>query len=300
MTAAVPVAASAAGAPQQTAPAHAPPVRLVTDRPPLDSAQQRLQWLCEQITRNRFLPLPPAELLFVGDGDFRAIGAEFLRYFVTDGGLRPNEEVLEIGCGIGRMAVPLTQYLSETGAYQGIDVVQSGIDWCRQNVTSRYPSFQFHHLDLQHPIYNPGGSMAADKVQLPFADKSFDFILLTSVVTHLSTMETRAYAGEIARLLRPRGRCFLSLFLIDDEARHQLRQGQPRLPFDVGAEGPEYQAHPDHPGGAVAYDETFFLRLFAEHGLQPNQPVQHGHWSGRAASNYQDICVLGKVDAGPL
>ena len=76
---------------------------------------------------------PPSENIFVGDGDFRAIGAEFLRHFVKLGDLRPTDKVLEIGCGIGRMAVPLTQYLS-TGTYDGMDVVADGINWCSQNI----------------------------------------------------------------------------------------------------------------------------------------------------------------------
>ena len=33
---------------------------------------------------NRFMPAPPPELMFCGDGDFRAIGAEFLERLVQD------------------------------------------------------------------------------------------------------------------------------------------------------------------------------------------------------------------------
>ena len=70
-----------------------------------------LPWLQAHLCRNRFLPAPPAELTFCGDGDYRAIGAEFLGHFVRLADLRPHERVLDIGCGIGRMAVPLTQFL---------------------------------------------------------------------------------------------------------------------------------------------------------------------------------------------
>ena len=89
-------------------------------------ATTKLDWLVDCIRHNRFLPVPPTERQFVGDGDFRAVGAEFLHHFVALGGLRPDDHVLDLGCGIGRMAVPLTQYLSDRASYLGIDVVEDG------------------------------------------------------------------------------------------------------------------------------------------------------------------------------
>jgi protein-L-isoaspartate O-methyltransferase len=78
---------------------------------PLLSPQEesRLSVIMDTVERNRFLPAPAPESVFVGDGDYRAIGAEYLGHFVRLGGLKPSDRVLDIGCGIGRMAVPLTQ-----------------------------------------------------------------------------------------------------------------------------------------------------------------------------------------------
>ena len=36
------------------------------------------------LAANRFMPVPPDELLYVGDGDYRAIGAEFLERLARD------------------------------------------------------------------------------------------------------------------------------------------------------------------------------------------------------------------------
>ena len=52
---------------------------------------------------------PPTRLNFVGGGEFKAIGFEFLRYFVDIGELKPTDSVLDMGCGIGRMALPMTR-----------------------------------------------------------------------------------------------------------------------------------------------------------------------------------------------
>ncbi|MCR6631663.1 MAG: class I SAM-dependent methyltransferase [Magnetospirillum sp.] len=242
---------------------------------------------------NRFIPVPPSERHFVGDGDFRAIGAEFLGHFVRLGGLAPTHRVLEIGCGIGRMALPLTQWLSYgAGSYDGVDVVKDGIAWCAQTITPAYGNFRFHHLDYRNPVYNPVGNLPADRVALPFADGRFDFVVMTSVLTHLDQATTEAYAAEMGRLLRPGGRCFLSLFLMNDDARAGLRQEHRRLAFDPGAAGPEYQADPANPGMGVAFDDAWLMALFARHGLRLGAPVAYGHWSGRRSANYQDLLVL--------
>ena len=88
---------------------------------------------------------PPRRLAFVGSGDFRGAGAQFRELFVNLGGLSPNDDVLDVGSGVGRAAVGLTDWLQ--GRYEGIDVVPRGIEWCRQAITPRYPNFRFQVAD---------------------------------------------------------------------------------------------------------------------------------------------------------
>jgi SAM-dependent methyltransferase len=262
------------------------------------ATESHIDWLVRHVAGDRFLPLPPPSLSFIGDGDFRAIGAEFLGHFVRRAGLRPEERVLEIGCGVGRMALPLTQYLDPTrGNYDGVDVVADGIAWCREKIGGVYDNFRFHHLDCRHPVYNLGGAQETSSVHLPFADGSFDFVFLTSVVTHLGAAEVSAYAGEIARLLAPGGRCLVSAFLMNGPARAALRNGGGRPPFDPEGSGPEHYAYPQSPMAAVAYDEDAFLAIFFKAGLRRRRPVHYGHWSGRQLPDFQDICIFEPVTA---
>ncbi|WP_374385136.1 class I SAM-dependent methyltransferase [Dongia sp.] len=248
--------------------------------------------LLKSIRRNRFLPIPPQERNFVGDGDFLAIGCEFLRHFVELGGLRPQHRVLEIGCGIGRMALPLTQYLeAPTGTYDGFDVVAEGIDWCRENISGIYPDFRFQHLDFNNELYNPAGALA-ETGNLPFADKSADFIFMTSVVTHLDPAFTDFYFREAARILCPGGRLFLTAFVLDGSNRRLVEAKKARPAFHLEGDGPAYIADRAHPMAAVAYDNDWLLATAREQGLQLARPIAFGHWSGRSAENYQDICVF--------
>ena len=122
-----------------------------------EAAAARVDDLAAMLAANRFMPAPPPELMLCGDGDFRAIGAEFLTHFVRLGGLLAHERMLDLGCGVGRMAIPLTQYLQDSALYHGVDVAAPCIAWCRQAITPVYPNFQFTHLDVAHALYNPAG-----------------------------------------------------------------------------------------------------------------------------------------------
>ena len=52
--------------------------------------------------------VPPRYLNYADSGGFTKVGKEFLAYYKEKCGLQPQHRVLDMGCGIGRMAVPLT------------------------------------------------------------------------------------------------------------------------------------------------------------------------------------------------
>ena len=71
----------------------------------------------------------------------KLLGKEFFRFFLDIGKLKPGEKVLDVGCGLGRMAMPLTGYLKDGGSYEGFDIVAEGINWCKENISNKYPAF---------------------------------------------------------------------------------------------------------------------------------------------------------------
>src|SRR5262245_21334527 len=46
------------------------------------------------------MPIPPEDKIFVDGKNFEAVGEEFLGHFRTLGGLKPGDDVLDIGSGI--------------------------------------------------------------------------------------------------------------------------------------------------------------------------------------------------------
>lgn len=266
----------------------------------VEAAEIAFAELLRVTRRNRFLPIPPQERNFVGDGDFLAIGCEFLRHFVELGGLRPQDRVLEIGCGLGRMALPLTQFLdAPAGRYTGFDVVTEGIAWARENIAAAYSNFEFLHLDYRNELYNPAGALREGEDLLPFAGGTVDFLFMTSVVTHLDARNTAFYLREAARLLRPQGRLFVTAFLLDESNRLLAAGGKARPSFDLKDAGPEYISDRAHPMAAVAFDHDWFLETSACAGLHLARPIAFGHWSGRSAENFQDICVFTRSPIQP-
>ncbi|KRE13482.1 methyltransferase [Bosea sp. Root381] len=249
--------------------------------------------LAESVQNNRFMPHPPPDSIYVGDGDYRAIGAEFLGHFVRLGRLKRHHRMLDIGCGIGRMAVPLTQYLdSENASYDGVDPVLEGIVWCTQTITPAYPNFRFQRLDIAHPLYNPEGSLPGNQVQFGFADGSFDFISMVSVATHLPPDEIVVYLKEVSRLLAPGGRLFLTAFAIDGRST-----GQERLRFQRWREGPGWYAIEEAPLAAAGVDEAFLVEAARDAGLAV-ETLSRGHWRGIEAEHYQDLLLATKGEGG--
>jgi len=242
--------------------------------------------------------VPPASLMFVGLGDFVAIGREFRRHFVELGGLLPRHRVLDVGCGVGRMAIPLTEYLSPEGGYWGFDIVRKGIEWCGSRITPRFPNFRFQHSDVYNRHYNPGGRARASEYRFPFDDGFFDFAFLTSVFTHMLPADLENYLGEVARVLRPGGRCLITMFLLQPESLALVRGGRSRLDFSIEIAPGCLTISAEDPEVAIAYDEAATLQRFAGRGLAVRAPLHYGSWCGRGKhASFQDIVIAEKGPA---
>ncbi len=238
--------------------------------------------------------IPPRKLIFIGDGDFEKTGAEFLGHFTKLGGLSPQQRVLDVGSGIGRMAVPLIPFLSGTGRYDGMEIVPTGVEWCRKNITPRHPNFRFHLIDVYNLEYNPGGKIQAADYRFPFPDSHFDFTFLTSVFTHMLPADFENYVSEIARVTQTGGRCLSTFFLLNPESRAKI---EAKIPFlDFYHQGPSYLTNDEKmPESAIAFPEEYVREVFRKNGFSVIGPVHYGKWCGREKFlSYQDILVFEK------
>ena len=237
--------------------------------------------------------MPPWGLRFVGDGDFTEIGERIVGFLQRFSGLRPEDSILDAGCGIGRLAVPLTSYLT-TGSYEGFDIVRPAIRWCTRNITSKHQNFRFTWADIYNKHYNPKGRLTATSWKFPYQDSSFDVVVLSSVFTHMLPDGFRAYLAEVFRVLKPNGRCWSSLFLLNSESRELMSSGRAILKLPHRYSEHCFVLDPRFPETTVGYEEEFVKREYIRAGLHPT--LLYGSWCGRAAAvDYQDVVLVSRV-----
>lgn len=232
--------------------------------------------------------LPPEEIRWVGRGDFEEMGERVFDQLVSFGGLEPEMRVLDAGCGIGRVARPLTRYLK--AGYEGFDVQPAAIGWCQENITTLRPEFRFRLADVRNGRYNPDGGVPASEYRFPYPDGSFDFVFLASVFTHLMPAEMENYVREAARVLRPAGRLFATYCLINDESEELMPEGHGRLNFGKRIEQGARTARPGCPEKAVAYAEGRVRKLWRQSGLTLIG-IRYGTWCRPQADYHQDVLV---------
>jgi ubiquinone/menaquinone biosynthesis C-methylase UbiE len=256
-----------------------------------------LRWLPADLRREAGArPLPPRRLSFVGRGDFERTGDEYLGHFRELGGLQPGDRVLDMGCGIGRMAIPLMGYL-EGGSYEGFDVGRAMIRWCSRELTPQRPEFRFTWAPVYNQKYNPFGTASAAEFRFPYEDACFDFVFATSLFTHLVRTETEHYLREAARVLRPGGACLLTFFLLDEHAEAEVAAGRASFDFRHPIEG-GFTSDPSQPEEAIAYRAGDLREMVAAVGLEVEEPIRFGLWSNHpGAPAGQDIVIARRAAA---
>jgi len=238
-------------------------------------------------------PDPPPHLAGgVGSGDFWQIGNEIVGLTMATARLYPADRVLDAGCGLGRVALPLSRFLDERGTYDGFDTSGEYIEWCQGALPLDPERFRFRHCNIRSSHYNEQGSIAAEDFAFPWPEGSFSLTIATSLFTHLSAAATTNYLHEIARTLQPSGRLFASFFVLDDQSRQPAEAGttDPRFTarFEEGMIG-----EPANPDAAVAFDAEWLATTLASAGLVFDA-FYPGRWRHLAVMSHQDILIAHK------
>jgi SAM-dependent methyltransferase len=220
--------------------------------------------------RHRGYRLPPAALRehmcgheFTSNDFFLESGRAEARRLVTKLGLEPQDKIVEIGSGLGRLAIGLLGQVGEV-QYWGFDARRQWTAWCNKHVGKRHPSFRFIHVDVENELYNPTGTPLGNDFRFPLPDGHADIVYMWGVFTNMRLDHARIYASEISRLLRPGGRAFLTAF----------------VEKNVPAESINPTAYVDYaclfPLHVVRYDQDVLFSMFQRAGLTIEEFSHHG------------------------
>ncbi len=178
-------------------------------------------------------------------------------------GLQPDGFLIDVGCGSGRLAYPMSRYLH--GRYAGFDVVDELVAYARKTVNRSDWRFE-----------------AIDHIGIPEQDGSADMVCFFSVLTHLLHEQSFWYLEEAKRVVKPGGK-IVSSFLQFGEAGH--------WPIFLGTLQHARGDHVVEPLNVFIEADTF--HVWAEHlGLEV-EDVRRGDDAivGEGALG-QSLCVL--------
>lgn len=249
--------------------------------------------LFDGILGRREAMVPPKGMIFTGSGDFVKSGDALMQLCIEHGMLQPDGAVLDVGCGIGRLARPLTAYLSSKGRYEGFDVVPDGVNWCKQNITTRFANFNFTYVPLRNDLYNLSTQEQASSFIFPYADNSFNLVVLTSVFTHMQYNDVQHYLKQIKRVLKPGGVCLATFFVIDEQTQNSIANRTDVMQFNF--EYDTYYLHDQQVKDANIAFKYSALQNMAEQASLKLTHWHQGWWRGtdkKAALNYQDVVIF--------
>ena len=240
--------------------------------------------------------IPPRMIRNHVDPNFEQTGEAIKNVLIEYGDLQPDHRVLDIGSGAGRVAIPLTQYLSREGEYWGFDIRENNIRWCQDRITPKFSNFHFQHSDISNKRYNRKGVIRARDYKFPFDGSTFDLIFLISVFTHMLPKDMENYLSEISRLLNKSGKCLFTVFLVND-FRDVPNRSHIRI-LDFKYEGENYRTSVKaNPENAIAIKEEYLYKQFNENGLKVSQHKKPRSWfQGSFFEEEQDLFIVTKSD----
>src|SRR5512133_2325489 len=104
--------------------------------------------------------------------------------------VQPGEMVLDVGCGTGTLAVEVARRVGAKGRVFGIDPGENQIARAHSKASRLNLPIEFQVGVIEH---------------MDFPDQSFDVVLSTIMMHHLSDSLKRQGLSEIARVLKPGG-----------------------------------------------------------------------------------------------
>lgn len=112
--------------------------------------------------------------------------------------IRPQDHVLDFGCGPGSFLAILAEELPEVKAV-GLDIASGQIDFAMNKIGSQFKDGRISFCSLK-----------GNEKRVPFDDASFDVVTSIEVIEHIHPYAAAKALGEMRRILKPDGRIIIT------------------------------------------------------------------------------------------
>ena len=154
---------------------------------------------------------PETAMSLAVGGDYEVMG-EALRQRLVRFGLRPNDYLIDVGCGSGRLAFALARSPWRNSIrYLGIDIVPEML--------------KFAALKCQQPRWR---FELITEPRIPEADGGAEMVCFFSIFTHLLQEESFLYLQDARRVLKPGGRIVATYLDIADPGHWSIFEANVR------------------------------------------------------------------------
>lgn len=182
--------------------------------------------------------------------------AEYIYSTVSKHAKIKEFNVLDWGCGPGRVIRHMPVVMNAGCRFYGTDANKKSITWCLEHL----PGISFNHNSLEP--------------ELPYEDDFFDLIYGISIFTHLSEEAHWSWAKELRRILKPGGLMYITT---QGEAFRNIMTPGERERFDQGRFITRGNVREGHRTYSAFHPPSFVRKLFGGMEILEHQDDRKGH-----------------------
>lgn len=215
---------------------------------------------------------------FQRNNNLSTISKRFVSYVLRDIKLLHEAKIMEIGCGIACLSLPIIKYVA-SGVYYGVDTDTQCIEWCRHRILPVCPNMIFESINDEN-------------LRLPCGDNTLDVVYSATLFNQLQYDDIINKLMEINRVLKKGGQLVIGLMMCNQPSHLNIVSKKNHTKTTkIG--GSTYLSN--NLGESVIVHPDTVVKIFKQASFSVDEII-FGTWSGTSKSDtYRDIMRFIKI-----